>query len=207
MHKMGVKIEINKDEYKELVAYCELNNLDVVSVVRKCFLEGYRIEKYGLLSGSKEVQEDKKVEYVEVVKEVIKEIPKVEYVEVIKEVPKIEYIEVIKEVPKVEYVEVIKEVPKIEYIEVVKEIQNNPTEVEVVKYVDREVIKEVIVEKTDETLKTKLDSLQKTLMVLRSEIIEKDKKIKENEDLINKLKPLVENKAIFLKGSNLNNLI
>ena len=180
---MSVKIEINKDEYKELVAYCELNNLDVVSVVRKCFLEGYRIEKYGLLSGSKEPQEDKKVEYVEVVKEVIKEIPKVEYVEV------------------------IKEVPKIEYIEVVKEIQNNPTEVEVVKYVDREVIKEVIVEKTDETLKTKLDSLQKTLMVLRSEIIEKDKKIKENEDLINKLKPLVENKAIFLKGSNLNNLI
>jgi hypothetical protein len=204
---MSVKIEINKDEYKELVAYCELNNLDVVSVVRKCFLEGYRIEKYGLLSGSKEPQEEKKVEYIEVVKEVIKEVPKVEYVEVIKEVPKIEYVEVIKQVPKVEYVEVIKEVPKIEYVEVVKEIQNNPTEVEMIKYVDREVIKEVIVEKTDETLKTKLDSLQKTLMILRSEIIEKDKKIKENEDLINKLKPLVENKAIFLKGSNLNNLI
>lgn len=244
---MSVKIEINKDEYKELVTYCELNNLDVVQIVRKCFLEGYRIEKYGLLSNSN--KREPEVQYIET----IKEVPKIEYVEVTKEV--------IKEVPKIEYVEVEK------VVEVIKEVPTPPIEVEVIKYVDREVIKEVfiekdvsnvdnisdknyiselereieelrnkppeikevpveiikevivekispketikeiIVEKSDENLKNKFDLLQNTLMKVRGELIERDKKIKELEEMINKLKPLAENRVAFLRGSNLDKTI
>lgn len=244
---MSVKIEINKDEYKELVTYCELNNLDVVQIVRKCFLEGYRIEKYGLLSNSN--KREPEVQYIET----IKEVPKIEYVEVTKEV--------IKEVPKIEYVEVEK------VVEVIKEVPTTPIEVEVIKYVDREVIKEVfiekdvsnvdnisdknyiselereieelknkppeikevpveiikevivekispketikeiIVEKSDENLKNKFDLLQNTLMKVRGELIERDKKIKELEEMINKLKPLAENRVAFLRGSNLDKTI
>lgn len=236
---MSVKIEINKDEYKELVTYCELNNLDVVQIVRKCFLEGYRIEKYGLLSNSN--KREPEVQYVET----IKEVPKIEYVEVEKivEVTK----EVIKEVPKIEYVEVEK------VVEVIKEVPIPPIEVEVIKYVDREVIKEVfiekdvsnvdniydknyiyelekqieelknkppeikevpveiikevVVEKIDDNLKDKFNSLQNTLMKVRGELIERDKKIKELEEMINKLKPLAENRVAYLRGSNLDKTI
>ncbi len=236
---MSVKIEINKDEYKELVTYCELNNLDVVQIVRKCFLEGYRIEKYGLLSNSN--KREPEVQYIETVKEV----PKIEYVEVEKvvEVTK----EVIKEVPKIEYVEVEK------IVEVIKEVTTPPIEVEVIKYVDREVIKEVfiekdvsnvdniydknyiyelekqieelknkppeikevpveiikevVVEKIDDNLKDKFNSLQNTLMKVRGELIEKDNKIKELEEMINKLKPLAENRVAYLRGSNLDKTI
>lgn len=236
---MSVKIEINKDEYKELVTYCELNNLDVVQIVRKCFLEGYRIEKYGLLSNSN--KREPEVQYIETVKEV----PKIEYVEVEKvvEVTK----EVIKEVPKIEYVEVEK------VVEVIKEVPTPPIEVEVIKYVDREVIKEVfiekdvsnidniydknyiyelekqieelknkppeikevpveiikevVVEKIDDNLKDKFNSLQNTLMKVRGELIERDKKIKELEEMINKLKPLAENRVAYLRGSNLDKTI
>ena len=236
---MSVKIEINKDEYKELVTYCELNNLDVVQIVRKCFLEGYRIEKYGLLSNSN--KREPEVQYIETVKEV----PKIEYVEVEKvvEVTK----EVIKEVPKIEYVEVEK------VVEVIKEVTTPPIEVEVIKYVDREVIKEVfiekdvsnvdniydknyiyelekqieelknkppeikevpveiikevVVEKIDDNLKDKFNSLQNTLMKVRGELIERDKKIKELEEMINKLKPLAENRVAYLRGSNLDKTI
>lgn len=236
---MSVKIEINKDEYKELVTYCELNNLDVVQIVRKCFLEGYRIEKYGLLSNSN--KREPEVQYVET----IKEVPKIEYVEVEKivEVTK----EVIKEVPKIEYVEVEK------VVEVIKEVPTPPIEVEVIKYVDREVIKEVfiekdvsnvdniydknyiyelekqieelknkppeikevpveiikevVVEKIDDNLKDKFNSLQNTLMKVRGELIERDKKIKELEEMINKLKPLAENRVAYLRGSNLDKTI
>ena len=236
---MSVKIEINKDEYKELVTYCELNNLDVVQIVRKCFLEGYRIEKYGLLSNSN--KREPEVQYVET----IKEVPKIEYVEVEKVVEVIK--EVIKEVPKIEYVEVEK------VVEVIKEVPTPPIEVEVIKYVDREVIKEVfiekdvsnvdniydknyiyelekqieelknkppeikevpveiikevVVEKTDDNLKDKFNSLQNTLMKVRGELIEKDKKIKELEEMINKLKPLAENRVAYLRGSNLDKTI
>ena len=74
-----------------------LNKLIPEDIVKKSYLEGFMIEKYGLLNGSNETKE------VEVIKEVIKyvEVPVVEE----KEVIKIEYVEVEK------IVEVIKEVP------------------------------------------------------------------------------------------------
>jgi hypothetical protein len=238
-------IVLSSTELKDLESYCKLNGLDVDQVVRGAYLQGFRIEKYGLLShvsGKKTEPEIKEViiekpiiEYVE--KEVIREVPREviveKIVEVVKEVPveKIveKTVEIIKEVPidRIVVQEVIKEVPiekvvtRIEYItdeskvaelveelerlrnlppttvdrEVIKEIQ---VPVEVIREV--EVVKEVIVEKqSDQTLR-----LQETLSKIRSQVIEKDLKIKELTEEVEKLKSLQsEQRASYLRGSNL----
>jgi hypothetical protein len=189
---MNITLDLNSKEYQDLTKYCELNKLIPEDIVKKSYLEGFMIEKYGLLNGSNQTKE------VEVIKEVIK------YVEV----PVLEE----KEVIKIEYIEVEKPVEKI--VEVIKEIPTPPTEIEVIKYVDREVIKEVIKEvpitnekeSNDGSLKLKLEALQNTLMKIRQENIEKDKKISEYEKTIEDIQRLQENKqAVYLNGSNLSN--
>jgi hypothetical protein len=189
---MNITLDLNSKEYQDLTKYCELNKLIPEDIVKKSYLEGFMIEKYGLLNGSNQTKE------VEVIKEVIK------YVEV----PVVEE----KEVIKIEYIEVEKPVEKI--VEVIKEIPTPPTEIEVIKYVDREVIKEVIKEvpitnekeSNDGSLKLKLEALQNTLMKIRQENIEKDKKISEYEKTIEDIQRLQENKqAVYLNGSNLSN--
>ena len=221
---MDLTLTLTSAEHKDLTSYCTLNKFNTDEIVKKSYLEGLRIEKYGLLSGSAGVIEK------EVVKEVIK------YVEV----------------PVVEEKEVI----RIEYVE----IPSPPSEVEVIKYVDREVIKEVFIEvpvtnvdknreeellskigeletenkifstkldecgeeikifstkmvemenifqnkTSDSTLKPKLDALQKTVQKLREEIIGKDRLVKEYEKTIEDIQKFQENKqAVYLKGSNL----
>lgn len=221
---MTITLDLNSKEYQDLTKYCELNKLIPEDIVKKSYLEGFMIEKHGLLNGSNETKE------IEVIKEVIK------YVEV----PVVEE----KEVIKIEYIEIEKPIEKI--VEVIKEIPSPPTEIEVIKYVDREVIKEVIkevfvsnndniydktyvdellmrivqlenqepkivevvVEKesNDGSLKLKLEALQNTLMKIRQENIEKDKKILEYEKTIEEIQKFQENKqAVYLNGSNLNN--
>ena len=129
---MEIKINLSNTEHKDLISYCNLNDLLVSSVVKDSFTTGFNIERYGLLNVNQEVKEK------EVIKEVIKyvEIPVVEE----KEVIKIEYVEVT--VEKVVTKEVIVE----KIVEVIKEIPSTPTEIKVIEYVDREVIKEVIKE-------------------------------------------------------------
>jgi hypothetical protein len=174
---MDVKLKLSNAEHKDLVDYCNLNDLLISSIVKDSFTVGFHIEKYGLLNSDgveekqvvKEVIVEKRVEIpVEVIKEVIVE----KIVEVTKEVPVERIVEVIKEVPveKVVIQEVIREVPvekvvtKTEYIsdntqinELLLKIQQledtPPRIVEVIKEipVDRVVIQEkpveVIVEK------------------------------------------------------------
>jgi hypothetical protein len=115
----------------EFIKYCEINQIsDIEGTAKKIFQRGFTIEKYG------ETPTTAKGRDVEVIKEVIKEIPVEKIVEVIKTV------EVIKEVPVERIVEVIKEVP----VEVKGEKQ----------VIIKEVIKEVPVEKiiiNDEELK------------------------------------------------------
>ena len=119
---MNITLELDSKQYKDLTRYCELNKFVAEDIVKKSYLEGFTIEKYGLLSKTGGEQE-KRVE-IEVIREKRVEIP----VEVIKEVVKIEYVEVPVEVIKEVFVEVlvekevVKEVPvetivtKIEYI-------------------------------------------------------------------------------------------
>jgi hypothetical protein len=107
---MNITLELDSKQYKDLTRYCELNKLVPEDIVKKSYLEGFSIEKYGLLGNMGGIQE-KRVE-IEVIREKRVEIP----VEVIKEVVKIEYVEV----PVEKIVEVIKEV--IVEKEVIKEI-------------------------------------------------------------------------------------
>ena len=153
---MEIKIKLSNTEHKDLLSYCNLNDLLVSSVVKDSFTTGFNIERYGLLNAGVETKEKEVIKevikYVEVPVVEEKEVVKIEYVEVEKrvEVPvdriveKI--VEVVKEVPvdrvviQEKTVEVIKEVP----IEVIKEIVK---EVPVEKVVIQEVVKEVPVEK------------------------------------------------------------
>ena len=42
-------LTLNKDELKDLESYCALNKLNIDDVIKKSYLQGYHIEKYGLL--------------------------------------------------------------------------------------------------------------------------------------------------------------
>jgi hypothetical protein len=135
---------LSKTEIQDLESYCKLNNLDVDLVIKNSYLQGFRIEKYGLLGASNEVKE----KIVEVIKEKLIEVP----VEVIIEKPVIEYVEIekeiIKEIPREviveKVVEVVKEIPVEKVVEKTVEIIK---EVPVDRVVVQEVIKEVPVEK------------------------------------------------------------
>ena len=151
--------------------------------------------------------------------EIIKEVPvdRVVLQEVIKEVPvekvvtRTEYVtddskvaELVAELERVRNSppttverEVIKEVP-VPY-EVVKEVEVIK---EVTVEVPVEVIKEVVVEKqSDQALR-----LQETLSKIRGQVLEKDAKIKELTEEVEKLKSLQgDQRALYLRGSNLYN--
>jgi hypothetical protein len=142
---MEIKIKLSNTEHKDLLSYCNLNDLLISSVVKDSFTTGFNIERYGLLnpSGNQEKEVIKEViveKRVEIPVEVIKEIVQVEYVEV----PVEKVIEVIKEVPVEKIVEVIKEVPVERVVEKIVEVIK---EVPVEKVVVQEVIKEIPVEK------------------------------------------------------------
>ena len=212
---MEVKLNLSTTEHKDLLSYCNLNDLLISSVVKDSFTVGFNIERYGLLNTGQEVIEK------EVIKEIIKyvEIPVVEE----KEVIRIEYIdvekpiEVIKEVIVEKVVEVIKEVsvPNLDNIwdetkvnELLLKIQQLENQEPIIKevIVEKEVIKEVVVEKetTENSLKPKLEALQNTVQKLKQDNIDKDKKIREYEKTIEDIQKFNDDKrAMFLKGSNL----
>ena len=140
---MEYKLNLSNTENKDLVSYCNMNDLRISEVIKKSYLEGFNIERYGLLNtgGIREKQVEKEViveKRVEIPVEVIKEVVKIEYVEVEKP------IEVIKEVQVDRIVEVIKEIPVDRVVEKVVEIVK---EIPVERVVIKDVIKEVPVEK------------------------------------------------------------
>jgi len=235
---MDIKINLSNTEHKDLLSYCNLNDLLISEVVKKSFTTGFNIERYGLLNPGgtqekeviREVIVEKRVEIpVETIKEIIQveyvEVPVEKIVEVVKEVTVDKIVEVIKEIPvekvitKTEYVsddtqvnELLLKIQQLEeappkIVEVIKEvpvdrvvIQEKTVEVPVEKIV--EVVKEVIIEGGD---KSKLEALQSTVMKLRQETLEKDKKIREYEQTIQDIQKFQEDKkAVYLSGSNLN---
>ena len=118
---MEYKLNISSTENKDLISYCNLNDLRISEVIKKSYLEGFNIERYGLLNtgGIREKQVEKEViveKRVEIPVEVIKEVVRIEYVEVEKPIEVIKEVIVDRIVEKV--VEVIKEVPveKIVYV-------------------------------------------------------------------------------------------
>jgi hypothetical protein len=149
---MNITLELDSKEYKDLTRYCELNKFVPEDIVKKSYLEGFMIEKYGLLGNTGGVQE-KQVE-IEVIREKRVEIP----VEVIKEVVKIEYVEV----------PVDRVVEKI--VEVTKEI---PIEKVVIKEVVKEVPVEIVVTKTEYIS----DDTKTNELLLKIQQLESDKQL------------------------------
>jgi hypothetical protein len=130
----------------------------VEDIVKKSYLEGFSIEKYGLLGGTGGVQEKEVIKEVVVEKRV--EIP----VEVIKEVVKIEYVEV----PVEKVITVEKPIERL--VEVIKEV---PVERVVIK----EVVKEVPVEKVVTKIEYISDNTQENELLLKIQQLESDKQL------------------------------
>ena len=215
---MEIKLNLSNGEQKDLVSYCNLNDVLISEVVKKSFTTGFNIERYGLLNSN--TPQEKIVEKeVEKIVEVIKEVPVEKIVEVVKEIP------VEKIVTKVEYIcddsKTNELFGKIEQLEFEKEglilnSQEKDKELDELRHsLDEflskppvEKIVEVVVEREipDNSLKPKLDALQTTLAKVRQETLEKDEKIKELENTIQELKKTQENRqAVYFQGSNLNN--
>lgn len=183
---MKINLELGSGEYKDLISYCNLNDLRISEVIKKSYLEGFNIERYGLLNlnGSQETVVEKEVfieKKVEIPVEVIKEIVKVEYVEVEKPVEKI--VEVIKEVPTEKIIEVIKEVPVEKIVEVVKEI---PVE-KIVYVTDEEEMRSKILQKEEEfeeqrqKFSNKLEELENMFQQERNELLLKIQQLESKE--------------------------
>jgi len=155
---MDINFQLDSGQYKDLTRYCELNKLVPEDIAKKSYLEGFMIEKYGLLGntlneGEKHLKtggvQEKRVE-IEVIREKRVEIP----VEVIKEVVKIEYIEV----PVEKVVEIIKEV-----------------------LVEKEVIKEIIKEVPVEKIVTIYDNSSENELLLKIQQLEQEFSTKTTE--------------------------
>ncbi len=207
------QIKLTSSQLSSVNEYCKLNNIeDVDKFITKCYTEGFNIKKYGLLgddSGKTGIVGEKQVE-IEVIREIRVEVP----VEVIKE------IEVIKEVIKEIQIETIKEVEVIKYVdrEVIKEVrvdvpvpnidkigdEPEPIIIEKIVEVIKEVEKIVEVEKSND--KTLL--LQETLQKLRKELSLKNTRIEDLEKINKQLESIkVSQGAVFMKGSNLNDMM
>jgi len=166
---MEYKLNLTSTENKDLVGYCNLNDLRISEIIKKSYLNGFNIERYGLLGDdSKKIGgfEEKQVE-IEVIKEIRVEVP----VEVIKEV------EIIKEVPSPPTeIEVIKYVDR----EVIKEVK---VEVPVEKIV-------YIYDKKEEEPVTNLDNIcdkmEETIFQKEQEILEITQKFSTKEEEMTK---------------------
>ena len=227
-------INLSQKEIKDIQRFCELNKIeDIHSFLRDCAWKGYEIEKFGLLGKMGGVQE-KRVEIevirekrVEIPVEVIKEVVKVEYVEVpvevIKEVPVDKIVEVIKEVPveRVVIQEVIKEVPVEKVVTIydnstenelllkIQQLENRPpeiVEVEKIVEIEKEVIKEVVVEKTT-TDNSKQKALEETIQKIRTELQLKNKEINDLKLTISDIQKQGGSKSVYMDGSNLGKIL
>ena len=222
---MEIKLNLTNGEHKDLVSYCNLNDVLISEVVKKSFITGFNIERYGLLNSN--TPQEKIVEKeVEKIIEVIKEVEVEKIVEVIKEVvieipvEKVVVKEIVKEVPVEKIVTIYDKSDDNELLSKIQHLENGmfkkQEELDELRHsLDElltkppvEKIVEVVVEREipDNSLKPKLDALQTTLAKVRQETLEKDEKIKELENTIQELKKTQENRqAVYLKGSNLNN--
>jgi hypothetical protein len=174
-------INLSRKQLKDVEEFCKLNKIeDVEEFLVKCFVNGYEIEKYGLLQnsgGSREKWVEKEIiveKRVEIPVEVIIEKTIIEYVEVEKEkeviVEKVveKLIEVIKEIPveKIVIQEVIKEIP----VEVKVEKKVYITDDEAVKQLGGKIIK---LEEEESQLLSKIQQLETSFDTQKSEYIRK----------------------------------
>jgi len=213
---MDIKLSLSNTEYKDLTNYCNLNDLLISSVVKKSFTTGFNIDRYGLLGESpKEVEvikEVKVIEYVdrEVIKEIIVEVPVPKIVDIWDEsqmnelVGKTEQLKKENEFfsTKVEELNSQLEIFSNKTSKMENIFQNEKNEL-LLKIQQLEERKPEIIEKVvgDET---KQKMLEQTLQTLRMDNFNKDKKIKELEDIVSDCRKYEQKiGAVYLRGTNL----
>ena len=187
---MDIKITLSTTEHKDLLSYCNLNDLLISSVVRDSFNTGFNIQRYGLLNSKENVVE----KIVEVPIEIIKYVDREVITEVKVEVPveKVVIKEVIKEVP------VEKIITKTEYVSDDTQTKELLLKIKQLEERSPEVIEKVVGDETKKRM------LEQTLQILRTENLNKDKKIKELEDIVSDCKKYEQKTgAIYLRGTNL----
>jgi predicted RNase H-like nuclease (RuvC/YqgF family) len=221
-------MELPKDLKDKVWNYCRLNDItDVNGFIIKTLKKGLDVEVYGLLGktlneGEKDLKtggiEEKRVE-IEVIREIRVEVP----VEVIKEVPVDRVVEKI--IYTTDDIQINELGGKIAELE--QEISTKITEIGRIReefstkttenesFFQNEMSKKN--KELDELRRTlddpvtnnNINMLQETLQKLRKEMSNKDEKIKELEKINNNLQNTTQNNvgAIFLRGSNLNNIL
>jgi len=213
---MDVKLSLSNIEYKDLTNYCNLNDLLISSVVKKSFTTGFNIDRYGLLGESpKEVEvikEVKVIEYVdrEVIKEIIVEVPVSKIVDIWDESQKDELVGKTEQLKKenelfstkVKELEGQIEIFSTKTTEMENIFQNEKNEL-LLKIQQLEERKPEIIEKVVGN-ETKQRMLEQTLQTLRTENFNKDKKIKELEEIVSDCKKYEQKiGAVYLRGTNL----
>ena len=221
-------MELPKDLKDKVWNYCRLNDItDVNGFIIKTLKKGLDVEVYGLLGktlneGEKDLKtggiEEKRVE-IEVIREIRVEVP----VEVIKEVPVDRVVEKI--IYTTDDIQINELGGKIAELE--QEISTKITEIGRIReefstkttenesFFQNEMSKknkeldELRRTLADPVTNNNINMLQETLQKLRKEMSNKDEKIKELEKINNNLQNTTQNNvgAIFLKGSNLNNIL
>ena len=221
-------MELPKDLKDKVWNYCRLNDItDVNGFIIKTLKKGLDVEVYGLLGktlneGEKDLKtggiEEKRAE-IEVIREIRVEVP----VEVIKEVPVDRVVEKI--IYTTDDIQINELGGKIAELE--QEISTKITEIGRIReefstkttenesFFQNEMSKKN--KELDELRRTlddpvtnnNINMLQETLQKLRKEMSNKDEKIKELEKINNNLQNTTQNNvgAIFLRGSNLNNIL
>jgi hypothetical protein len=201
-----IQVQFTSLQLQDIKQFCQLNDIEITELVKKCFKVGYNIEKYGLLGKTGEEQVEVPVEVIKYVdREVIKEIP----VEVVKYVD----VEIIKEIPVEKIVTIYDKsddselLLKIQQLEVENEkfsTKIQEMEEERIKFSTKIQEMENIFQNKPKEDDDKSKQLQQTIQTLIGRIREKETEINNlKEELKNCGKVTSEKPAVFLRNSNL----
>jgi predicted RNase H-like nuclease (RuvC/YqgF family) len=183
-----IQFQVSTSQLHDIKNFCQLNDIEIDELVKKCFKAGYNIEKYGLLGKMGGEQE----KWVEIPVEVIKEVVRVEYVEV-----PVEKIVTIYDNSNEE--ELLNEIQKLELESKIFSTKIKELEGEILKFSTITKEKENIFQNDD-----KSKQLQQTIQTLIGRIREKDNEINNlKEELKNCDKNVQVKTAVFLRNSNL----
>jgi len=148
---------IDKKLYGEIEDYCALNELDVPKTLNEALRSGFTILKFGMGPNTGRIEE----KLVEVVKEVIKEVPVDRIVEVEKIVEKIVKVEVPVDKIIEKSININVDGHKVNYMDYIEELNNNISNLEIeVKRITKEL----------QDSKNDIESLTKTKTELQTEI-------------------------------------
>lgn len=210
----SLTINLSYSEGIDLNSFVTLNKIeDENKFNKKCWKQGFDIEKYGLLVPTDNVKE-KIVEVEKIIEVPVDRVVEIEVVkEIIKEVVVDKIIE--KEIFITDDQKVNELILKLEIAEnEIQKFSNKITELSSIQSIEKivEVPIEIVVEKVIEVNNTeesqkKQQMLQETIQKLRQELQIKTKEIQDLNEKLNNRHFTSEVKGIYLDGSNLNKTI